>query len=73
MTKEELATIFESVQTEMLQNGFGDRLQASLDDVSAKYGNGASAVELIPLALHAMMDYNRDFMFRVLSKALITD
>jgi len=73
MTKEELVGIFEAVPTEMLQYDLEGRLKVSLDEVTAKYPQDTDAKKLVALAIRATMDYNKEFMFRVLCKALTKD
>ena len=73
MTKEELVSIFESVPSEMLQDDLESRLKVSLDEVTAKLPEGTDAEKLVALAIRATTDYNREFMFRVLCKALTKD
>ena len=73
MTKEELVSIFEAVPTEMLQDDLEGRLKVSLDEVTAKYPQDTDAKKLVALAIRATMDYNKEFMFRVLCKALTKD
>lgn len=73
MTKEELVSIFESVPSEMLQDDLESRLKVLLDEVTAKLPEGTDAEKLVALAIRATMDYNREFMFRVLCKALTKD
>ena len=73
MTKEELVSIFESVPSEMLQDDLESRLKVSLDEVTAKYPQDTDVKKLVSLAIRATMDYNKEFMFRVLCKALTKD
>ncbi len=73
MTQEELVGIFEAVPTEMLQYDLEGRLKVSLDEVTAKYPQDTDAKKLVALAIRATMDYNKEFMFRVLCKALTKD
>nr|WP_315409861.1 hypothetical protein [uncultured Selenomonas sp.] len=72
MTEKELLTIFDSVPAEMLQEGLESRMQAALDEMTEKYSDDDFAVSLAARILRVTMDYNKEFMFRVLCKILVT-
>lgn len=69
MTKDELNAIFQAVHKEMLEDRSIERLMEKMKEDVHQCENPTSIDTIVP-HIAMMMDYNKEFMFRVLFKAL---
>ena len=70
MTKDELNAIFQAVHKEMLEDRSIERLMEKMKEDVHQCENPISIDTIVPHIALMTMDYNKEFMFRVLLKAL---
>lgn len=70
MTKDELNAVFQTVHKEMLEDHYIDRLMEKLQERIDQRESPSSVGAFAPDIAIMMMNYNEEFMFRVLVKAL---
>ena len=70
MTKNELNTIFQAIHEEMIEDRSVERLVEKLQESVAHQESPQKLETIIPHVAMMTMDYNKEFMFRVLLKAL---
>ena len=70
MTKNELNTIFQAIHEEMIEDCSVERLVEKLQESVAHHEAPQKLETIIPHVAMMTMDYNKEFLFRVLLKAL---
>ena len=70
MTKDELNAVFQTVHKEMLEDHYIDRLMEKMKEDVHQCENPTSIDTIVPHIALMTMDYNKEFTFRVLLKAL---
>ena len=74
MTNAELTKIFQEVNCDLVEEHILEKIAEKFKSYCNPDANGrASTDSIAPAIMHAMIDYNHDFLFRVLSKALCKD
>jgi len=70
MTREELRQIFDNVEAELKLENMADQIG---EEIKAELGykkNSLALAVIVPTVVIKTMDYNREVLFRVLSKVL---
>ena len=70
MTKDELNAIFQAVHKEMLEDRSIEQLMEKMKEDVHQCENPTSIDMIVPHIALMTMDYNKEFIFRVLFKAL---
>ena len=74
MTKDELIKFFQEVNRDLLEEHIPEKISENFRSHCKPDTNGhASMDKIVPAIMLTMNDYNQDFLFRVLSKALCKD
>lgn len=71
MTKDELIKIFQEVNRDLLEEHMAEKISENFQSHCKPDANGQTSMdEIVPAIMLTMNDYNQDFLFRVLAKAL---
>ena len=70
MTKDELNAVFQAVHKEMFEDRSIERLMEKMKEDVHQCENPTSIDTIVPHLALLTMDYNKEFIFRVLLKAL---
>ena len=70
MTKDELNAVFQAVHKEMLEDRSIERLMEKMKEDVHQCEDPTSIDTIVPYIAFMAMDYSKEFMFRVLLKAL---